>query len=89
MPPASVVAAAQRAALPHPAGHDAVRDLRRSADWYRELFEAQEHSYTDDGGVLRQVTLSEPSSGLQLCLVTHLRDPDNIQLEFFWSSPVP
>jgi glyoxylase I family protein len=106
-----------------------VRDLRRSADWYGALLAAREHVYVDQGGRLAQVTLTESSSGLQLCLVSHpagsgelfsearpgldhlerldrlgiqhsgvkepsytsnamltFRDPDNIQLEFFWSS---
>jgi|SRR5882757_3763979 len=123
-----------------------VTDLRRSADWYRQLLTAREHSYVDDAGVLAQVTLTEPASRLQLCLVSHpegprepftelrpgldhleflvadradldswstrldqlgiahsgvkeppytsnamltFRDPDNIQLEFFWSAPPP
>ena len=48
-----------------------VTDLRRSADWYRELLSAQEHSYVDDNGLLAQVTLTEPTSRLQLCLVSH------------------
>jgi glyoxylase I family protein len=121
-----------------------VRDLRRSADWYRNLLDAREHDYADELGTLQQVTLFEPASGLQLCLVSHphtsaqpfserrpgldhleflvaaradldawamrlgtlgiahsgvkepsytsnamltFRDPDNIQLEFFWSAP--
>src|SRR5882757_1891791 len=121
-----------------------VRDLRRSADWYRNLLDAREHDYVDETGTLKQVTLTEPASGLQLCLVSHpdtsaepfserrpgldhleflvasradldawaarldtlgvahsgvkepsytsnamltFRDPDHIQLEFFWSAP--
>jgi len=121
-----------------------VRDLRRSADWYRELLDAREHAYLDETGQLRQVTLTEPATRLQLCLVSHpesstaafsetrpgldhleflvaaradldswakrldalgiahsgvkdpsytsnamltFRDPDNIQLEFFWPAP--
>jgi len=120
-----------------------VRDLRRSANWYGALLAAREHVYVDQGGRLAQVTLNEPTSGLQLCLVSHpagseepfsearpgldhleflvarrgdldswverldrlgiqhsgvkepsyttnamltFRDPDNIQLEFFWAS---
>jgi len=123
-----------------------VRELRRSADWYRALLAAREHVYVDQGGRLAQVTLTEPTSGLQLCLVSHptgskepfnearpgldhleflvahrgdldawaerldrlgiqhsgvkepgytsnamltFRDPDNIQLEFFWSPGTP
>jgi len=48
-----------------------VTDLRRSADWYRELLTAREHSYVDDDGVLAQVTLTEPTTLLQICLVSH------------------
>lgn len=117
-----------------------VRDLGRSAGWYRELFSAREDRYVGPDGVLAQVSLVEPGSGLLLCLVSHpgggqrfdetrcgldhleflvaeradldawavrldelgvahsgvkqppytsnamltFRDPDNIQLEFFW-----
>jgi len=120
-----------------------VRDLRSSATWYAKLLSAREYRYVDDDGVLAQVSLSEPESGLLLCLVSHpkgpagpfdearcgldhlefvvaeradldawanrldelgiahsgvkepsfttnamltFRDPDNIQLEFFWSA---
>jgi catechol 2,3-dioxygenase-like lactoylglutathione lyase family enzyme len=121
-----------------------VRDLPVSATWYAKLLGASEHSYVDDDGALAQVALSEPESGLLLCLVSHpggpggpfdeahcgldhlefvvaeradldawadrlnelgiahsgvkepsyttnamltFRDPDNIQLEFFWPAP--
>ena len=53
-----------------------VTDLRRSAEWYRELFGAREHVYVNADGVLAQVTLGEPASGLQLCLVSHREGPD-------------
>jgi catechol 2,3-dioxygenase-like lactoylglutathione lyase family enzyme len=118
-----------------------VSDLRRSGDWYRELLGARESTYVNADGVLAQVALFEPDSGVELCLVSHdaaraepfdetrcgldhlefvvaeradldawaarldelgiahsgvkepeytsnamltFRDPDNIQLEFFW-----
>ena len=121
-----------------------VTDLPRSSDWYRQLLDARQHRYIDPDGRLSQVTLLEPSSGLELCLVSYpshpaqtfsefragldhlefvvatsdqldhwaarldllgiahsgvkqpgytanrmitFRDPDNIQLEFFWSAP--
>lgn len=121
-----------------------VTDLARSATWYSRLLGAVEHRYADAAGRLRQVTLTEPSSRLELCLVSYptgpgdrfseyrtgldhleflvatreqldlwaarldqldiahsgvkepsytanrlitFRDPDNIQLEFFWRAP--
>jgi len=123
-----------------------VRELRRGADSYRALLAAREDVHVDQSGRLAQVTLTEPTSVLQLCLVSHptgskepfsearpeldhleflvahrddpdswaerldqlgiqhsgvkepsctsnamltFRDPDNIQLEFFWSPGSP
>jgi len=121
-----------------------VRDPARSATWYVELLDLRQHPYVTPGGRLAQVTLVDPRSGLELCLVGHpdgerepfserrtgldhlefvvaergeldvwagrldelgiahsgvkqppytsnamltFRDPDNIQLEFFWPAP--
>src|SRR5205814_3686232 len=47
-----------------------VSDLRGGADWYRRLSGAREHCYVNEHGVLEQVTLWEPGSGLHLCLAT-------------------
>jgi glyoxylase I family protein len=52
-----------------------VRDLRASATWYAKLLGAHEDCYVDDDGVLAQVSLSEPESGLLLCLVSHSNGP--------------
>jgi glyoxylase I family protein len=122
-----------------------VRDPARSAVWYAELLGMeQRYAYQPDDGRVSYVCLTEPSSGLVLCLVGHpmnagelfseartgldhleflvphrddldewatrldqlaiahsgvktppytknamltFRDPDNIQLEFFWRAP--
>jgi glyoxylase I family protein len=50
-----------------------VRDLRASADWYRDLLGAVERAHVDERGVLVQVILREPRSGTDLCLVSHGR----------------
>lgn len=55
-----------------------VRDLRRSARWYRELLGAQESSYLNEEGDLAQVTLFEPMSGVELALVSHVADRDEL-----------
>jgi glyoxylase I family protein len=121
-----------------------VRDLDASARWYGTLLDADQRRDHDDAGVLTQVVLTEPGSGVQVCLVRHpggggepfdetrcgldhleflvpdgsaldawaarldalgiahsgvkrpaytanamltFRDPDGIQLEFFWPAP--
>jgi glyoxylase I family protein len=123
-----------------------VTDLPRSATWYHQLLNAEEHCNADPDAKLRQVTLIEPTSGLELCPVSYasrpakrfsefrtgldhleflvdaredldrwvahldqlniphsgikepdytanrmitFRDPDNIQLEFFWPATHP
>ena len=49
-----------------------VRDLERSATWYRSLLGATEVGRdVEPDGHLAQIVLSEPASGLQLCLVHH------------------
>jgi hypothetical protein len=48
-----------------------VTDLPRSATWYHQLLNAEEHRNADPDGKLRQVTLIEPTSGLELCLVSY------------------
>jgi catechol 2,3-dioxygenase-like lactoylglutathione lyase family enzyme len=121
-----------------------VSDAGRSAAWYCDLLGTQETSrYLQPDGHLALVHLTEPRSGVELCLVSHgagpgtfsefqagldhleflvaqrsdldhwasrldelgighsgvkqppytanamltFRDPDNIQLEFFWRAP--
>ena len=118
-----------------------VTDLLRSEAWYQELFGMEAFRYVRPDEQVGQVSLREPVSGLELCLVSHrssdaepfdekrtgldhvefvvsgrtdldewvirlnelgidhsgvkqpsytanamvtFRDPDNIQLEFFW-----
>jgi len=122
-----------------------VRDPARSGAWYAEVLGlVQRYDHTSDDGAMRYVCLTEPATGLVLCLVGHagndgspfdetrtgldhlefvvptradldewaarldqlgipnsgvkelsytpnsmvtFRDPDNIQLEFFWRAP--
>jgi glyoxylase I family protein len=123
-----------------------VSDLAHSERWYRELLALETHRYVECDGSIGQVTMHEPRTGLELCLVHHhdapdeafnearigldhleflverredlddwvarldelgiahsgvktppytsnamvtFRDPDNIQLEFFWAAPRP
>jgi len=121
-----------------------VSSVIRSASWYGDLLSMEERGrYVRPDGHLQQVSLVEPRTGLELCLVSHasgpesfdelragldhleflvagrsdldawaerldelgvahsgvkeppytanamitFRDPDNIQLEFFWRAP--
>jgi catechol 2,3-dioxygenase-like lactoylglutathione lyase family enzyme len=123
-----------------------VSSVIRSASWYACLLGMEERGrYAGPDGQVRQVSLVEPRTGLELCLVSHapgtgsfdefragldhleflvagrgdldswgarldelgiahsgvkeppytpnamitFRDPDNIQLEFFWRAPEP
>jgi catechol 2,3-dioxygenase-like lactoylglutathione lyase family enzyme len=64
-----------------------VSDVARSATWYGELLGMEERGrdVSQDGRV-EQILLLEPRTGLPSytanAMIT-LRDPDNIQLEFF------
>ena len=60
----------------------AATDLPTSAAWYRQLFSAAEHRNVDPHGTVRQVTLIEPNSGLELCLVSYPSHPADQVSEF-------
>lgn len=56
-----------------------VRDLARSAEWYARVFTLERHhEYRDAQGRLRDVSLHDEATGLQMALVDHdanLGDP--------------
>jgi glyoxylase I family protein len=53
-----------------------VSDADRSAAWYGELLGWRESSrYVQPGGDVQQVCLTDPRSGLDLCLVAHQPEP--------------
>jgi catechol 2,3-dioxygenase-like lactoylglutathione lyase family enzyme len=52
-----------------------VTDLPASAAWYGRLLSAEENRNIDPQGILRQVILIEPNSGLELCLVSYPAHP--------------
>jgi glyoxylase I family protein len=51
-----------------------VNDADRSAAWYRDLLAMEETSrYVEPDGHVEVVSLAEPRSGMELCLVAHRR----------------
>jgi catechol 2,3-dioxygenase-like lactoylglutathione lyase family enzyme len=53
-----------------------VSDADRSTSWYRDLLGARETSrYVQPDGHIALVHLTEPQSGVELCLVDHGTDP--------------
>jgi glyoxylase I family protein len=52
-----------------------VKDPERSAAWYRQLLNMEEAGrYFHPDGRTGQICLSEPRTGLELCLVSHAPD---------------
>lgn len=60
-----------------------VRDLARSADWYMEVLGMEaRRQFVDAEGAIGDVTLVEPSSGLEIGLIDHDANPGDDFSEF-------